>query len=316
MPTRTETSLMKNRFYTMAYMIFRRKYSNEKKIYCKNLQEKTHKEKGMTKSSQQKLLDIPSESKIVKTTEESRITVEIKNVTQPLLMMEDIDTAVCMADHFEEPDINLNGELILSLSEVIESFEEKFPGLVHMQEPACKPAAPLKSDLGIICATLVESSRDTPIVVYVQVELSRATTACVADSLYMKLELSGSYEEMVDTVRSLIIDLLEMDTCKMNPDENLLFKGEFEVELVASLNDGESAKNICDKVINKNGTPKIVRNDDSSRFGKFIRIHISQAGKLSGADMIVYLMEKSRLTYQQPLERCYHAFYNLIRFLI
>ena len=37
-----------------------------------------------------------------------------------------------------------------------------------------------------------------------------------------------------------------------------------------------------------------------------------QAGKLSGADMVVYLLEKSRLTYQQPLERCYHAFYNLM----
>jgi len=128
---------MKNRFCTMAYMIFRRKYSNEKKIYCKNLQEKTHKGKEMTKY-------IPNESKIVKTTEESRITAEIENVTQPCLRMEDMDTAVCMADHFEEPDINLNGELILSLSEVIKSFEKEFPGLVHMQEPACKSAAPGK----------------------------------------------------------------------------------------------------------------------------------------------------------------------------
>ena len=39
---------------------------------------------------------------------------------------------------------------------------------------------------------------------------------------------------------------------------------------------------------------------------------IAQSGKLSGADMVVYLLEKSRLTYQQPLERCYHAFYNLM----
>ena len=37
-----------------------------------------------------------------------------------------------------------------------------------------------------------------------------------------------------------------------------------------------------------------------------------QQGKLSGADMVIYLLEKSRLTYQQPLERCYHAFYNLM----
>ena len=43
-----------------------------------------------------------------------------------------------------------------------------------------------------------------------------------------------------------------------------------------------------------------------------VLIPFSKAGKLSGADMVVYLLEKSRLTYQQPLERCYHAFYNLM----
>merc|ERR1711953_1612252 len=60
------------------------------------------------------------------------------------------------------------------------------------------------------------------------------------------------------------------------------------------------------------GNAKTVRNDNSSRFGKFIRIHFNASGKLSGADMVVYLLEKSRLTYQQPLERCYHAFYNIM----
>merc|ERR1719270_1482090 len=60
------------------------------------------------------------------------------------------------------------------------------------------------------------------------------------------------------------------------------------------------------------GNAKTVRNDNSSRFGKFIRIHFNSQGKLSGADMVVYLLEKSRLTYQQPLERCYHAFYNIM----
>merc|ERR1711994_254221 len=73
-----------------------------------------------------------------------------------------------------------------------------------------------------------------------------------------------------------------------------------------------------DKIVNTNpvleawGNTKTVRNDNSSRFGKFIRIHFNSSGKLSGADMVVYLLEKSRLTYQQPLERCYHAFYNIM----
>merc|ERR1719173_27683 len=80
----------------------------------------------------------------------------------------------------------------------------------------------------------------------------------------------------------------------------------------------EGEASLEDKIVMTNpvleawGNAKTVRNDNSSRFGKFIRIHFNSAGKLSGADMVVYLLEKSRLTYQQPLERCYHAFYNLM----
>ena len=60
------------------------------------------------------------------------------------------------------------------------------------------------------------------------------------------------------------------------------------------------------------GNAKTVRNDNSSRFGKFIRIHFNQFGKVSGADMEVYLLEKSRITYQQQMERGYHIFYNIM----
>ena len=80
----------------------------------------------------------------------------------------------------------------------------------------------------------------------------------------------------------------------------------------------EGEASLEDKIVQTNpvleawGNAKTVRNDNSSRFGKFIRIHFNSAGKLSGADMVVYLLEKSRLTFQQPLERCYHSFYNLM----
>merc|ERR1719173_135920 len=80
----------------------------------------------------------------------------------------------------------------------------------------------------------------------------------------------------------------------------------------------EGEASLEDKIVQTNpvleawGNTKTVRNDNSSRFGKFIRIHFNASGKLSGADMVVYLLEKSRLTYQQPLERCYHAFYNIM----
>eukprot|EP00095_Tigriopus_kingsejongensis_P006753 maker-scaffold544_size141056-snap-gene-0.37 protein:Tk06753 transcript:maker-scaffold544_size141056-snap-gene-0.37-mRNA-1 annotation:"myosin heavy muscle isoform x29" len=80
----------------------------------------------------------------------------------------------------------------------------------------------------------------------------------------------------------------------------------------------EGEASLEDKIVQTNpvleawGNAKTVRNDNSSRFGKFIRIWFNQAGKLSGADMVIYLLEKSRLTFQATLERCYHAFYNLM----
>uniref|UniRef100_A0A4W3I3B8 Myosin motor domain-containing protein n=1 Tax=Callorhinchus milii TaxID=7868 RepID=A0A4W3I3B8_CALMI len=60
------------------------------------------------------------------------------------------------------------------------------------------------------------------------------------------------------------------------------------------------------------GNAKTVRNDNSSRFGKFIRIHFGTTGKLSSADIETYLLEKSRVTFQLKAERSYHIFYQIM----
>lgn len=76
--------------------------------------------------------------------------------------------------------------------------------------------------------------------------------------------------------------------------------------------------NLEDQVVQTNpvlesfGNAKTVRNDNSSRFGKFIRIHFGPMGKLAGADIETYLLEKARVISQQPLERSYHIFYQIM----
>merc|ERR1719446_1856890 len=60
------------------------------------------------------------------------------------------------------------------------------------------------------------------------------------------------------------------------------------------------------------GNAKTVRNDNSSRFGKFIRIHFGPSGKLAGADIESYLLEKARVISQQAAERSYHIFYEMM----
>lgn len=59
------------------------------------------------------------------------------------------------------------------------------------------------------------------------------------------------------------------------------------------------------------GNAKTSRNDNSSRFGKLIEIHFSETGKISGANIQTFLLEKSRVVQCAEGERAYHIFYQL-----
>merc|ERR1712198_472277 len=145
-----------------------------------------------------------------------------------------------------------------SLSQVIEGLKDKFPGLVHWRVPVCNSAAPLETDFDIMCSTLLGTAINTPVIVNDQVGLSRATTGCVVACLYKEFQISASFEGLVETVPGVNAALLKTDRYVMNPAKDALFRGEFEVvkELVATMKDGQGAKNNADKIIDLNGTPK------------------------------------------------------------
>ncbi|XP_032425079.1 unconventional myosin-Vb isoform X1 [Xiphophorus hellerii] len=85
----------------------------------------------------------------------------------------------------------------------------------------------------------------------------------------------------------------------------------------ATVGGSSSDANVEEKVLASNpimeaiGNAKTTRNDNSSRFGKYIQIGFSRHYHIIGANMRTYLLEKSRVVFQAEEERNYHIFYQL-----
>uniref|UniRef100_A0A673VYX7 Unconventional myosin-Va-like n=1 Tax=Salmo trutta TaxID=8032 RepID=A0A673VYX7_SALTR len=85
----------------------------------------------------------------------------------------------------------------------------------------------------------------------------------------------------------------------------------------ATVSGSSSEANVEDRVLASSpimeaiGNAKTTRNDNSSRFGKYIEIGFDKNHHIIGANMRTYLLEKSRVAFQATEERNYHIFYQL-----
>ncbi|ORY57166.1 myosin-5 [Pseudomassariella vexata] len=93
------------------------------------------------------------------------------------------------------------------------------------------------------------------------------------------------------------------------------------MQYIANVSGGESGdiKQIKDMVLATNpllesfGNAKTLRNNNSSRFGKYLQIHFNANGEPVGADITNYLLEKTRVVSQIVNERSFHIFYQFAK---
>ena len=138
----------------------------------------------------------------------------------------------------------------------------------------------------------------------------------MADRAYRSMKVDGNCQSIVISgesgsgkTESSKIVMTYLALCGQPPQP----KGGDAEERNASAMLGQLSEKVlkCNPLLEAFGNAKTVMNHNSSRFGKFTRIHFDRRNWLVGADIVTYLLEKTRTVTQSSEERNYHSFYQL-----
>ena len=134
----------------------------------------------------------------------------------------------------------------------------------------------------------------------------------IADNAYRKMCNEGGSQSVLISGES---GAGKTETSKLIMNF-LAFRGGHSTR-TGSKSGGEGTRSVEQQVLQSNpiletfGNAKTVRNDNSSRFGKFMEIQFDTKNCISGAAIRVYLLERSRIVSVTDPERAYHSFYQL-----
>ncbi|KAH0447906.1 hypothetical protein IEQ34_023261 [Dendrobium chrysotoxum] len=122
-----------------------------------------------------------------------------------------------------------------------------------------------------------------------------------------------------------LADVAMRNMLEANENQSLLITGESGagktentkkvIQYLAAIAMDPSASSVqaANPILEAFGNAQTIRNNNSSRFGKFVRIEFTSSGAIAGANIDWYLLEKSRVTTRSEKERSFHIFYQLLR---
>ena len=122
----------------------------------------------------------------------------------------------------------------------------------------------------------------------------------IAQSAYMKMKLGGKNQAVLISGES--------GAGKTEATKQCL---SFLAEVAGSENNVEQKILNANPVLEAFGNAKTLRNNNSSRFGRWMEIHFDERGGISACRIENYLLEKARVSFQVTGERNYHIFYQL-----